>query len=243
MRSDLRQPMDVGRIIDWALRIYRLQFSPFFLIAALTVPLNMLAGVLQVNLDLGQGGARAVEYGLILAAVFAAGAFVNYLATSAIAFGVAEVDRNMPVDFGRAYDVVFVRLRHLIVAGLRVWIPALLLTFTIIGFPVAIWLFIRWSFIGQAVMIDTVRGSDAPGHSARLVAGTWWRVFGILLLVGLVAVVPQAIVAEISALGPALVAALVTSATAAFVLPFIAIAHTLLYFDLSARKESDVSPA
>lgn len=242
MRTDLRQPMDVGRIVDWAIRIYRLQFPAFFLIALVTVPLNLLGGVLPVELDLSNGS-DALRALRVLGPVLLAGAFVNILASAAMSLSVQDIDENRPVDFGRAYDVVFSRLGDLVVALLRVWVPVLLLAATVIGLPVAVWLGVRWSFFGQAVMIDRAPGAGAPGRSAQLVAGGWWRVFGILLLVALISVPPQLVVAEITSLGPQFVAALINAVVAALILPFVVIADTLLYFDLSARREGHVTAA
>lgn len=49
--------------------------------------------------------------------------------------------------------------------------------------PVAIWLAIRWSFAGVAIV-------DGPGNpfrrSGEVVGGRWWAVFGRLLLIGII---------------------------------------------------------
>jgi len=244
MGGDLRQPMAVGRIIDWALRIYRAHFPAFFLIACVTVPLNLLSGVLPGTLFASSNSpGQDARDALVLAALFVPQAFVNYLATAAIATSVADVDREIAPDFGRAYDVVFSRLGALLAAGLRVFVPFLLLSATIVGIPVAIWLLIRWSFVEQVVMIEGARGRDAPARSAHLVAGSWWRVLGIWLMLGLLGVVPQVIISPAASLSPVLVSALATAAVAALALPFVAIGQTLLYFDLTARKEADVTPS
>lgn len=92
-------------------------------------------------------------------------------------------------------------------------------------------------------MIDGATGQDAPARSARLVQGSWWRILGIWLLLVLLGLIPLVVAAAATSLGPVLVASLVTSGVAAFALPFMTIGRTLLFFDLTARKESHVAPA
>lgn len=243
MRTDLRQPMDVGRIVDWALRIYRLQFPAFFLIACVTIPFNLLGGVLlTVLLPTSPAAGDAPRY-VLYAVVLLAGFYVNYLASAAIAFSVDGLDRNQPVDFSRAYDAVFARIVPLTRAIVHVLTPVLLLWVTTIGIPLAIWLSVRWLLLEQVVMIDGATGQDAPARSARLVQGSWWRILGIWLLLVLLGLIPLVVAAAATSLGPVLVASLVTSGVAAFALPFMAIGRTLLFFDLTARKESHVAPA
>src|SRR2546430_16884987 len=41
-----------------------------------------------------------------------------------------------------------------------------------------IWLFVRWAFVPQAVVLDGRRGVAALQRSAELVTGSWWRGFG-----------------------------------------------------------------
>lgn len=244
MSSDLRQPMAVGRIIDRSLHIYRAYFPTFFVIACVSIPLNLLAGVLPGDLFPGSNNAsQDVRDGLALAAMVVSQAFVNYLATAAIAVSVADVDAGRAVDFGQAYDAVFGRLGALVLAGLRVFVPFLLLSATVVGVPVAIWLVVRWSFVEQVVMIEGTRGTEAPARSAQLVAGNWWRVAGIWLLLGLLGIMPQVIIAPLASASPVLLSALATAFAAALALPFVAIGQTLLYFDLTARKEADVTAA
>jgi 4-amino-4-deoxy-L-arabinose transferase-like glycosyltransferase len=54
------------------------------------------------------------------------------------------------------------------------------------------------------------------------------------------AVVPVAVVNTSFGLAPVAIGSTATAAMDALVLPFIVLATTLLYFDLQARKESDV---
>ncbi|HMG28666.1 MAG TPA: hypothetical protein VK585_00920 [Jiangellaceae bacterium] len=129
--------------------------------------------------------------------------------------------------------------------------------------PLAIWLYVRYALSGPALMLEST--SPGPGEpsrpvgvtgalrrSAELVRGSWWRVFGILLLVLLIAVIisqvisvpfslPLFVVGDqpsdseflltlvISALG-GIVASTITA-------PFTAAATVLLYVDRRIRRE------
>jgi hypothetical protein len=103
-----------------------------------------------------------------------------------------------------------------------------------------VWLFVRWAFVPQAVVLDGRRGTQALQRSAELVDGSWWRVLGISLFAGLAAAVPTALISipvdawaksadseAISLAGQVVASALFT--------PFQVLMVTLLYFDLLAR--------
>ncbi|MDI3389442.1 hypothetical protein QIS99_25065 [Streptomyces sp. B-S-A8] len=50
------------------------------------------------------------------------------------------------------------------------------------GLVVAIWLMVRFSLSSPALMLEKQSVRKALGRSAKLVQGSWWRVFGIQLL-------------------------------------------------------------
>ena len=51
-----------------------------------------------------------------------------------------------------------------------------------------IYLFVRWYFVPQAVVLEGAHGAGALRASGRLVEGAWWRTLGLIVLVNLVAV-------------------------------------------------------
>jgi uncharacterized membrane protein len=59
---------------------------------------------------------------------------------------------------------------------------------------VAIWLSIRYCLAAPALMLERQGIRKSMNRSARLVRGSWWRVFGIQLLAGLIANIVSAIV-------------------------------------------------
>ena len=102
----------------------------------------------------------------------------------------------------------------------------------------------------QAVMVEGLKPVDALKRSFTLVKDSWWRVFGVALVVllvlmglGLVLTIPFGVASglaapeETNAVGNAFVF-LAGMAVSVFVPPVASIATTLLYFDLRVRKEA-----
>lgn len=62
------------------------------------------------------------------------------------------------------------------------------------GAVVALWLMIRFSLASPALMLEKQGIKKAMSRSAKLVRGSWWRIFGIQLLATLIANIVAAIV-------------------------------------------------
>jgi hypothetical protein len=111
-----------------------------------------------------------------------------------------------------------------------------------------IYLFVRWYFVPQSVVLEGATGAAALRASGRLVTNAWWRTFAMVVLVNLITVlVGFALGAPFTALADAsdraiwwlagqIVAATVTS-------PFAALFSTLLYYDLRERKRAAAGAA
>ena len=134
---------------------------------------------------------------------------------------------------------------------------------TFVAVPVAVWIYVRYALSGPALMLESSsRSTTGPARpigvfgalrrSAELVRGSWWRLFGILLLILLIAGIISQVISVpfalpaffldeppsdsqflitlvISALG-GIVAATITA-------PFTAAATALLYVDRRIRRE------
>ncbi|WP_026360273.1 hypothetical protein [Amycolatopsis nigrescens] len=64
------------------------------------------------------------------------------------------------------------------------------------GLVAAVWLYVRYSLASTALVLERGRISQALSRSQLLVKGSWWRVFGILLL----ALVINVVISELIAL-------------------------------------------
>jgi hypothetical protein len=132
----------------------------------------------------------------------------------------------------------------------------------LVAIPVAIWLYVRYALSGPSLMLESkFEGSSqrpvgvigALRRSAELVRRSWWRVFGILLLVLLIAfLIAQVINVPFSYIpffiagddpsGSTFFGTLVLSAlggivASTFTAPFTAAATVLLYVDRRIRRE------
>ena len=137
--------------------------------------------------------------------------------------------------------------------GLEIFTPALLVvivfwcgvglgSFLIV--PAVYW-FVSWFFVVQAVAIDGARGFAAIAMSARLVRGHWWHSAGVVLCLWLVqsliviAFTPFAVLAtSVNSYAIAIAGIVLVDA---FALPFVAIGATLYYLELRDRAQLAVA--
>lgn len=86
---------------------------------------------------------------------------------------------------GLAFGAVLILPYFLIIGGVAAESSALAGTGIILLFGalgVVVFLVIRWNFIYQAIVLEETTAFDSFRRSWDLVAGNWWRVFGIMLL-------------------------------------------------------------
>jgi len=225
----LRRPMDIGQIIDAAIRVYRMNFGEFLAIAAVVVPINAAGAIITGLIE------DAVVAAIVSIALLVPTVMVSIIAQAAIARAVADVADGAAPDFESVYRRVLSRAGTLLVTLLRVMVIVLALFITIVGIPFAIYFTIRWMFIAQAIVIEGESSSGAMELSARVVKGSWWRTFGILFIVGLLASLPIGAVTLLFSAATPIAGGLASAVAAAIALPFSAGAGTLLFFDLQAR--------
>jgi hypothetical protein len=127
-------------------------------------------------------------------------------------------------------------------------LTVVLLLMFLVGLPLMLWLYVRWVLASAAFAVDRLDTLAAIRRSSQLVQGTWWRTFGILLLVGLVVGLVPGIVSTAlgggfagSPVSPAsFLATTVVSQLVA--LPFVPISPlllTLLFLDLRQNPPLD----
>jgi len=108
--------------------------------------------------------------------------------------------------------------------------------------------YVSWYFVTQAVVVDGARGLRAVARSAELVRGSWRRVFVIVLAIHLLIGIPSYLVGlAVSEAARSANSAAVELAglmvVDSFAISLQALAGTLLYFDLRARRQSREQPA
>jgi hypothetical protein len=141
------------------------------------------------------------------------------------------------LNVSSAYGVGVRRFLPVLAGSLVVGLVAALLSATLILLPVAIYLFINWSLLVQVIVAEGEGPLRAMGRSRQIVRGQWWRTLGINLAIALLAFLPGLLIGRVTgSIDQPWATALGTGLGGAITAPFIALAQTLLYADLRARK-------
>jgi hypothetical protein len=238
---ELEQPRDVRALLRDSFTVYLRHFWTFLALGALVVvPSQVIVGGIgleQLTADYDDTSpswaetsiAAAVAY-LVVAPLITA---ICVHALRSVAGGGSPGAREAIVKGFEAFAPIFFAV---LLAAAGVALGLLLIV------P-GIYLFVRWYFVPQAVVLEGARGTAALRASTRLVTGAWWRTFGLVVLVNLlvllVIVLLGAPFTELADTTDRAIWALsgqivVTSVTQ----PFIALFSTFLYYDLRERKRA-----
>ena len=237
----LEQPRDVRALLRDSFAVYLRHFGTFLALGALVVvPSQVIVGGIgleQLTADYDDSSpswaetsiAAAVAY-LVVAPLITA---ICVHALRSVAGGGSPGAREAIVKGFEAFAPIFFAVL-LAAAGI-----ALGLLLIVPG----VYLFVRWYFVPQAVVLEGARNTAALRASSRLVAGAWWRTFGLVVIVNVIVALailvlgaPFTVLADSSdralwALSGQIVATSVTQ-------PFIALFSTFLYYDLRERKRA-----
>ncbi|OEU87149.1 hypothetical protein DB35_26935 [Streptomyces abyssalis] len=82
----------------------------------------------------------------------------------------------------------------LLAAGLRTLGVAVLLVGLLAGLVAAVWIWVRFSLAAPALMLEKQGVITAMRRSAKLVRGSWWRVFGVQMLATILVVIVASII-------------------------------------------------
>jgi hypothetical protein len=240
-RLQLRQPRDVGALYRDSLRVFLRHARLFILLsAAVVIPvevavegigLEMLTSSYDESPPIVESAVPTVVSFLVMTPIITA--ICIYALHS-----IAEGERTSPGQvFVAGFEAFTPLFGAVVLAALGIALGFLALIVP------GVYLAVRWYFVPQTVVIEGAREAGALRASGRLVAGAWWRTFGMVLLVNLLALLaavllgfPFTAAAEgtdraVWALAGQIVAATVTQ-------PFAALFATLLYFDLRERKRA-----
>jgi hypothetical protein len=237
----LEEPRDVRALLRDSFTVYLRHFWTFLALGALVVvPSQVIVGGIgleQLSADYDDTSpswaetsiAAAVAY-LVVAPLITA---ICVHALRSVAGGGSPGAREAIVKGFEAFSPIFFAV---LLAAAGVALGLLLIV------P-GVYLFVRWYFVPQAVVLEGARNAGALRASSRLVAGAWWRTFGLVVLVNLLVLLVIVVLGlpftgladttdrAIWALAGQIV---VTSVTQ----PFIALFSTFLYYDLRERKRA-----
>jgi hypothetical protein len=247
----LRQ-MGIGELVDGAVKLYRRDWLPLTGIAALVlVPLTFIqvwvSQAMVSSLDVFATDAEFAAMTTQLVLITVVFLVVQLLIAqpflvAAISRAAADAYLGEQVTLGGTLRYALSRLPAIL------WVTVITLVVTILGFLLliipGIIAAVRLTLAPAVVVVEDVRGTKAVSRSWNLTAGHFWRVFGTLILSGIITAVGAAIIqipAEVitTMIGPDgwPVSALGTAVASALITPFSLLIVVLLYFDLRVRKE------
>jgi hypothetical protein len=237
---ELERPRDAGALLRDSLVVYLRHFWTFLALGALVVVpaevivsgvgLDQLTAGYDSSPTFAEAAIPAVVSYLVVAPLITA---ICVYALRSIAAGGSPGAREAIVKGFEQFSPIFFAV---LLAALGILLGAVLIVPGLI-------LFVRWYFVPQTVVLEGAQGTAALRGSSRVVQGFWWRTFGLIVLVNVVALVFAVILgAPFTAAADradravwALVGEIIASSV---VQPFGALYSTLLYFDLRARTRA-----
>jgi hypothetical protein len=237
---ELERPRDLGALLRDSLSVYLRHFWTFLALGALVVvPAELIVSgvgleMLSSDYDSTPGFAEAaipaaVSY-LVVAPLVTA---ICVYALRSVAGGGKPGARAAIVDGFESFAPIF----------FAVLLAALGIALGLVLIVPGVYLFVRWFFVPQTVVLEGARTTAALRASGRLVEGSWWRTFGFVVLVNVLALLVAVV------LGAPFTAGANTTDRAAWALagqavsasvtvPFAALFSTLLFYDLRARRRA-----
>lgn len=238
MPPDLTRRRDVGELIGAAWEIYRGNLAVVLTIAAavvLTVDLILGIGLNQIGSRYQSNPGTPVSTIQVVAEAFVVTPLLNTAYTALL----------LDMSGGRAADTRRALTRAFEVFGPALWTVLLFALGVAAGLFLLVlpglYLSIRWYFGTQSVVADGLSGVAALERSGELVRGNWWRVIVTILVINAVVVIPGLLVGlgadrAAKAADAQGVSFAISTAYQLLTVPFVAIAATLLFFDLRAAR-------
>jgi hypothetical protein len=257
-RSRLRA-MDLGQILDETLAIWRRNFLTFTTaMAVVLLPVAVLLSAVTVLAGISlreDPSAERIISAVLVALPFTVLTLAGSLLSSGAAIALAsDAILGRPLDIASAYRTALRRALPLLWAFFLAGLLLTLLSITVLGIPVAVFLGIGWVVAAPVVILERGQGAGLR-RSSWLVDRHRWRALGVVtvmsLLIVVLAAIPSAIVtlllAGIGAMVPEsptlrtafeIVNTLVSTAAQILFSPLSWIGLTVLYYELRVRKEA-----
>jgi hypothetical protein len=255
--------MTVGDILDRGLKLLFARLPAFYLINLVVLFPAILIQIAApfIGEAIGKGGGNPLDPAVLIGAGVAALAAVllililQPIGNAAILHIIMEEYQGNRVGIGEAFSYALSRFLPLlgasILVGLIVFVGILLCCVP------GIYFMIIYAFVAQVVVLERLGVGEALSRSSALVSGYWWRVFGVLFLIGIINAVIQGTIGGVfGAVMPAqevipgpngpqvkfnplnhVVITLVTQLIGIVFSTYTAVCVTLLYLDLRIRKE------
>jgi hypothetical protein len=245
----LRHRRPWGSLVTTSGRLYRQRPRLFVGIGLLFLPLGVVIAAIQYlvfhatplsSLVESVGASNAFVAGLALSLGVVLTIFGLTVVQAVTAHAMVELDEQREVAALGAFRLGLHEIPKLLGTLVLAAIVITVLTLTVIGVPLAIWLAVRWSLLAQVIALEDVRPRRALRRSGALVRRHWLRAasitFGLAVFGLLLGPIAGAILLLVTSASFDLVN-LIASGIYAVAMPFVAIATTYLYFDLLVRHQ------
>jgi len=207
------------------------------LLAVVARRLPFLRGFVEVSDSDGTDGRWLVA--TMIATGLAILAFVLISAGVAWIVGNGADVRASARDAARA---VWVKVVGLVVAVVLATVALGVLSILVVGIPIAVWLFVRWQFTAQVVMLKGLGGRQALARSASLVKKRWFHTALVTVLalgaVGVVGMIVGLVLLILFTGLPLWVLSAVIALVEVLVMPYAALVLTYLYGDAVASHRT-----
>ena len=237
------KPMNVGEILDNTFTMFKEQFKSYLAIAALGAAPYVGFGLLALIIYYLFGETAAI-IGILFAVIPTIA--VSLAMTGGLIKKASEQISGQEMSVKDAYRFGFRKAWHLFLGGLLYGL-AIIIGFIFLIIP-CIYLSISFVLFLQAIIIEDKGPWSALKRSKYLIKGSWWRSFGIIILITVlvsilsnIASIPLGLL-SIWLFGEGLIGQVVnvilTTPVSYIFIPFSIIAYTLFYYDLRIRKEN-----
>ena len=178
------QPMSFVDILDGMFSLYRDHFRLFLGIVAIYIVIGFGLDLISVSVVTGV----APVTGIVIVVFAGVGSFiVSFLVIAGLAYASALVYLARDITAQDALQQAWRRFFSLLGGAILWGLVVGGLSITIIGIPFAIYFSVRWGLYTLPVLFEGTTARNALRRSTELVRGTWWRVFGIMLAVSVIA--------------------------------------------------------
>ena len=178
------QPMSLVDILDGMFSLYRSHFRLFLGIVVVYLVLGFVTSLVSV---FGAIAATPSTSIVIVVLTSIASVLMAYWVGGGLAYASAQVYLSRDITSQDALQQAWRRFLPFLGSTFLYYLVVICLSITIIGIPFAIYFGFRWGLYTFPVLFEETTARNALRRSTELVKGTWWRVFGIMLAISLIA--------------------------------------------------------
>ena len=179
------QPMDFTDILDGMFSLYRSHLRLFLAIVAVYLLLGF--AIDQISIVLTQRDPAFGIRAIVLGFAILGNSVVFIWVVAGLIYASAQVYLRREMTASAVLQQAWRRFWTYFWSGILWSLVVGGLSITVIGLPFAIYFSIRWGLYGLPVLFEETTARQALRRSTELVRGSWWRVFGIMLAISLIA--------------------------------------------------------